>query len=1033
MAYTIVNGNNANNLLNFVGITGFYSETLVNPYSGYTVTISGNKNINNGVYDGMNGNDTLNMTALGDVLTLVDADGTIMVKNVEQFNAGDDGDIIILAHGSIAYGNTTIRGSDGNDLIWANNGNDSLFAGLGDDIVDGGGGNDTLSGSDGDDYLSGGLGIDAVYGGNGSDTLVYSVDSIWSGGLSLASMGSAIPFAATVNLDGLNRSHDIFVGDEPDDLLNPLPGTDTLILTSGNDALILNDTLSPVNGLYTPRIAFIEVVKAGDGNDVVDLSGGAGHGDIDIYGGEGNDILSSSYGDDALFGDEGDDTLFGSTGSDVLQGGTDNDTYLFNLGDGNDTIIETSGTDGISFGSGLVFDDLTLTISGSDLLIGYGADTITIHNHFASDFSGRVEGLTFDDGSTFDLSTFGLNDAPVGVNDTFEGDEDTVISGNVLDNDTDADNDTLSVTAATIATVLGGTVVLAADGSFTYQGAQNFNGTDSFSYTLSDPSGATSSANVLIAVAAVNDAPIAADESFAGFRNGDIAGSVLSNDMDIDGDFLSVSDGVFATVNGGSVVMSGDGTFLYTPAEDFFGADSFDYTLLDGFGGSDTATVSFDVSLNPADSIIGTEDGETINGTADNDEIFVLGGHDIAIGGDGNDEIFGGAGDDILYGDDSILTGVTLDKTFVDPIVVPNVTERVNIANLNPSGVPSLGVVNGNLHVSYDATASITFRKGYAGYNNSFGSFAISADGTIANGSMEWANVKTAGINVTHQIDLPTGVEGGNFGFFIIADGNTKNNGYGALDITGEGHIKFVFDYGKATERDAKITDAGNKVTIVYDDGATTRVLKGDGYFTTDRGGSSVINEDGKVHSLSGLLDTGNGNVLRIGFEDLYNTGDADYEDVLFDLDINPITLGDIEGGNDVLDGGAGNDTLYGEGGNDILFIGDGLDNAHGGEGADVFAISMLDDFVDRIHDFNAAQGDSINIHDVLDGYDALNDDIADFVRLVSVGADSQLEISANGDGSFAAAALILGGVGGADIASMITSGQLVADQSAIA
>ena len=188
---------------------------------------------------------------------------------------------------------------------------------------------------------------------------------------------------------------------------------------------------------------------------------------------------------------------------------------------------------------------------------------------------------------------------------------------------------------------------------------------------------------------------------------------------------------------------------------------------------------------------------------------------------------------------------------------------------------------------------------------------------------------------------------------------------------------------------------------------------------------------DNIIADIPGGVDT---NTLRIGFEDLYGTGDADYEDVLFDLDINPIHVGDVGGGNDILDGGAGNDILYGEGGNDILVIGLGFDRAYGGEGADVFAVTAIDEFVDVIHDFSRAQGDSINIADVLSGYDPLTDDIANFVRLVQNGSDTELQINADGDagGAFVTAAMILGGTG-LDLATLIGNGGIVADHSALA
>lgn len=1287
MAYTIVNGTSGNNFLYFIGIEGFYSATLVNPYSGYTVTINENKYVNNAIYDGRAGTDTLTMTSLGDVLMLVDAAGTIMIKDVEIFSAGEDGDIIILADAAHNYGNVTIRGANGDDILWSNNGNDLIQGGAGNDIIDGGGGNDSLYGGIGDDYLAGGLGVDALFGGEGDDTLAYNADAVWSGGVNLHQLGSTIPFSDMINLDGYNRSYDTFHGDLNESLQIGNPGTDRLIMTSGNDVLVISDTLSPATNLYSPRVAYMDVIDAGAGDDIVDLSG-ADHIAVTIHGGEGNDILAGSWHGDTINGDEGDDRLYGAGGNDVLSGGVGNDVYYYNAGDGSDTIIENDGNDSIVFGAGISLSSLNFSVSGSDLLIGIGNETITIQNHFAPDHSGRVETLVFDDNSTYDLSSYGLNVDPVAINDTFSGHEDTVITGNVLDNDTDENGDTLNIIAQTITTAQGGTVVLNADGtfsyqgaanfhgtdgfdytvldgqggsatasvtldvvsvndtpvanddlfsgnedevitgnvlnndtdeddatlevvaetittenggtvilnadgSFTYQGAVNFNGNDTFNYTARDAAGATAVGTVMVAVAAVNDSPVAQADYFDGLRNSTVTGNVFNDngagaDFDVDGDVLSVQAQTITTAQGGTVTLSADGSFTYNPANGFFGSDSFDYTLLDAMGGSDVQTVSLNVALDPSQSIIGTDNSETIMGTNGDDEIFGLNGDDVIIGQNGNDVINGGEGNDILYGDDSFLTGTTRDKAFADTVVMPNLKESVNIKDLRPSGEGARGIAEGNLSVDYDATATITFRKGYAGYDNSFGSFAIAADGTIINTSMEWKNVKTAGIDVAHTIDLPTGAEGGAFGFFIIGNGNNTNGGYAGLDVTGDSKLSFVYNYGKADQRAATINDAGAKISLVYSDGVTTKVLKGDIYFTTERDGSTAINKDGKAHVVSGLMDSnnllldpkkadlsakpnsftknnitvaamsgnlvasgdkigiksttnngdiiagnevlaitlgmaaqkmivslsdiaGNGtgidfkifmdgsmspinyeyvtgatnggkidivldaasfglglitkieissvansfhgtetfwldniiadipggvdtNTLRIGFEDLYGTGDADYEDVLFDLDINPIHVGDVGGGNDILDGGAGNDILYGEGGNDILVIGLGFDRAYGGEGADVFAVTAIDEFVDVIHDFSRAQGDSINIADVLTGYDPLADDIANFVRLVQNGGDTELQINADGDagGAFVTAAMILGGTG-LDLATLIGNGGIVADHSALA
>jgi VCBS repeat-containing protein len=86
---------------------------------------------------------------------------------------------------------------------------------------------------------------------------------------------------------------------------------------------------------------------------------------------------------------------------------------------------------------------------------------------------------------------------------------------------------TLSAVAQTLTTANGGSVTINADGTFSYQGATNFNGADSFSYTATDGQ-ATSTANVTINLAAVNDAPVANDDSFLGNEDQTVVQTFIS-------------------------------------------------------------------------------------------------------------------------------------------------------------------------------------------------------------------------------------------------------------------------------------------------------------------------------------------------------------------------------------------------------------------------------------------------------------------------------------------------------------------------
>lgn len=112
---------------------------------------------------------------------------------------------------------------------------------------------------------------------------------------------------------------------------------------------------------------------------------------------------------------------------------------------------------------------------------------------------------------------------------------------------------------------------------------------------------------------------------------------------------------------------------------------------------------------------------------------------------------------------------------------------------------------------------------------------------------------------------------------------------------------------------------------------------------------------------------------------------------------------GDPRGGHDYLDGGAGNDVLYGQGGNDSLRGGTGSDQLFGGSGADLFVwrqgdagkAGAADQDQDRIHDFDAQDGDRLDLRDLLQGEHAGNLD--DYLKLFATGEDAVLLVSSTG------------------------------------
>jgi VCBS repeat-containing protein len=171
----------------------------------------------------------------------------------------------------------------------------------------------------------------------------------------------------------------------------------------------------------------------------------------------------------------------------------------------------------------------------------------------------------------------------------------TVPAAGLLANDSDVDGDAL--TAALVSGSAHGTLTVNADGSFTYTPDADYNGPDSFTYKANDGSTASGVATVNIGVTAVNDTPVAQDDSYSLSEDGSLtvpAAGLLANDSDGDGDALTA-----ALVSGpahGTLSLNADGSFTYTPDADYNGADSFTYKANDGTANSPVATVDLTVT-----------------------------------------------------------------------------------------------------------------------------------------------------------------------------------------------------------------------------------------------------------------------------------------------------------------------------------------------------------------------------------------------------------------------------------------------------
>ena len=255
------------------------------------------------------------------------------------------------------------------------------------------------------------------------------------------------------------------------------------------------------------------------------------------------------------------------------------------------TMPEDSSTNLVVRGSDVESTNLSYAILASPahgtlgtMNTNTGAVTYSPSNNFngADSFTFTVfDGSLYATG-TVSITVTPINDPPVAVNDTTVTSEDVAAimsAASLLANDLDADTDTLTVTS--VQSAINGTVSLSGS-TVTFTPSLNYNGPASFTYTVSDGNGGTSTATVNITVQPVNDAPVAANDSYSTFKNVPLnvsAPGVLANDTDVDSSLTAV---LATNVTHGVLVLNTNGGFTYTPSNNYVGPDSFTYRASDG-------------------------------------------------------------------------------------------------------------------------------------------------------------------------------------------------------------------------------------------------------------------------------------------------------------------------------------------------------------------------------------------------------------------------------------------------------------------
>jgi Ca2+-binding RTX toxin-like protein len=399
----------------------------------------------------------------------------IIVKS----EAGDDLVRIDESNGVFTDGiPTTIDGEDGNDTLAGAKGVETLRGGEGNDSIDGNGGNDVAFLGAGDDTFvwDPGDGSDTVEGQDGTDTMLFN----GAGGgeqVDLSANGERLRFfrtqgtitmdtndVETVDFNALGGADTVTVNDLTGtdvksvnaDLAATIGGTtgdgaiDQLIVngTNGNDAINVGGDAA---GVAVTGLASQVAILHQEPNDKLDVKGLGGNDAISaaalaaeaialtIDGGAGNDTIAGAKGIEVALGGEGNDSIDGNGGNDVAFLGAGDDTFVWDPGDGSDTVEGQDGTDTMLFNGAGGGEQVDLSANGERLRFFRTQGTITMDTNDVEtvDFNalGGADTVTVNDLTGTDVKSVNADLAATIGGTTGDGAIDQVIVNGTNGND----------------------------------------------------------------------------------------------------------------------------------------------------------------------------------------------------------------------------------------------------------------------------------------------------------------------------------------------------------------------------------------------------------------------------------------------------------------------------------------------------------------------------------------------------------------------------------------------------------------------
>ena len=804
--------------------------------------------------------------------------------------------------------NNRIDGTAANDILGGNGGDDTIYGNAGNDFIYGGTGNDQLEGGAGNDtYLWHlGDGLDTIYDNANQDTIQFGEGIVWDY-LTFRNSGNDLIILVHEQEDQGIIIQNFFSGqDYKIEKINFFDGSSVNLSEIG---LTLKQLKT---GESIKGTEFDDIIYANGGNDTVN----AGIGDDTIYG---------EAGFDTLYGENGNDVLIGGTGNDHLEGGLGDDTYIYNVGDGLDTIDDdnrgNTDNDTIKFGEGISFSDITFSRKDNNLIMTLFNDItqgVIIQNFFSSSYY-QVEKLEFADGTTVPLTERGFefiqNDGADNVSGT---NYDDTIYGK-------GGNDTIYGYSGND-TLIGGKGNDRLEGSYgddTYI----WNLGDGFDTIYDDNRGNTDNDTIKFGEGISFE-----DLSFE--RDGNSLIIHVNNDRT---QGIKIQDYYSSTYYKVEKLEFADGTIVETStiAVTTDRSDALAAQDITGTDNNDTLTGG-----NFGDTLTGNDGNDVINGGAGNDTLKGNSGNDTLIGGKGNDRLEGSYGDDTYIwnlgdGFDTIYdyNGGNTDNDTI------KFGEGISFEDL-------LFERDGNdlvIYVNNDKTQGITIQNYYSGYSQV--EKLEFADGTIVETSSvsivepeEPSENAGQTISGTSDDDILIGSDGDDT--INAEDGYNDITGGKGNDIISAGYDRDTFYYNLGDGYD-KITDLGGRDQIIFGDGISKENIsfyrKNDNLIISINDdfsqGIEIIdffrNNDNRIENIkfadNSTLRLTTGLILKTNELDGSITGTVEDDTLIGNIGENNLNG---SSGDDILNGGKGNDTLDGDVGNDtyIWNLGDDID-----------------------------------------------------------------------------------------------------------